>query len=228
MESLTAKFTTAFRSERLIYRAIDMQDIPLVARMLWDPVNQGFGDPTLYTPLSGTVGSVMVQKGLEASLLAVLICLPNPQAQQDVAPGLPGNSLRAAQESAIPIGSLMLGKPTAPQTDHWRWTRMGLGVAEEHQGNGYGKEAVNWALDWAFEFAGMHRVELTTASYNDRAIAMYKSLGFKEEGRKRETIYMDRRWWDMVEFGILEGEWEALRGKKSGQSGGQRIFQGGF
>ncbi|KAK3985869.1 acyl-CoA N-acyltransferase [Cladorrhinum sp. PSN332] len=209
MEDIKSKFSTAFRSERLIYRAIDMQDIPLVARMLWDPVNQGFGDPTLYTPLSGTVGAVMVQKGLEASLLSVLICLPNPQ-QPESDPSLPGNSLRAAQESAIPIGSLMLGKPTAPKTDHWRWTTLGVGIAEEHQDKGYGSEAVNWALDWAFSFAGMHRVELMTASYNDRAIKMYKQLGFKEEGRKRETIYMDRRWWDMVQFGILEGEWEAL------------------
>ncbi|KAK4459689.1 acyl-CoA N-acyltransferase [Cladorrhinum samala] len=210
MADIKSRFATAFRSERLIYRAIDMQDIPLVARMLWDPVNQGYGDPTLYAPLSGTVGTVMVQKGLEASLLSVLICLPNPQAPEGD-PSLPGSSLRTAQEAAIPIGSLMLGKPTAPKTDHWRWTTLGIGIAEEHQDKGYGKEAVNWALDWAFNFAGMHRVEMLTASYNDRAINMYKQLGFREEGRKRETIYMDRRWWDMVQFGILEGEWEAIR-----------------
>ncbi|KAK4220797.1 acyl-CoA N-acyltransferase [Podospora fimiseda] len=186
MKDIKSKFSTAFRPERLIYRAIDMPDIPLVARMLWDPVNQGFGDPTLYTPLSGTISSIMLQKGIEASLLS---------------------------ESAIPIGSLMLGKPTAPKTDHWRWTTLGVGIAEEYRDKGYGKEAVNWALDWAFNFAGMHRVELLTASYNDRRIAMYKQLGFKEEGRKRETIYMNRRWWDMVKFGILEGEWEAVRSK---------------
>ncbi|KAK4184761.1 acyl-CoA N-acyltransferase [Podospora australis] len=210
MEQITAKFSKAFRSQRLIYRAVEPQDMPLVSRMLWDPVNLGFGDPTLYMPLSNTVGTMIVQKGLEMSMLAVLVCLPQTQ---DSDPNLPGTSLRTAQETAIPIGSITLSKPIAPKTDHWRCTKLGVGIAEEHQGNGYGPEAINWALDWAFEFAGMHRVELSTASYNEKAIRMYKTLGFTEEGRKREAIYMDRKWWDMVDFGILEGDWEKVRGR---------------
>ncbi len=79
---------------------------------------------------------------------------------------------------------------------------------------GYGSEAINWAVDWAFNYANVHKVEIGTASYNERAAHLYERLGFKFEGRKREVIFMNRRWYDLVEFGMLEHEWAELRGKK--------------
>ncbi len=51
-----------------------------------------------------------------------------------------------------------------------------------------------------------------TASYNERAIHLYKKLGFILEGRKREVVYMNRKYYDSVEFGMLESDWKKLRG----------------
>lgn len=67
-------------------------------------------------------------------------------------------------------------------------------------------------MDWAFKFANVHRVEIVTASYNARAVHLYQKLGFKLEGRKREVVYMNRKYYDSIEFGILENDWKELRG----------------
>jgi len=43
-------------------------------------------------------------------------------------------------------------------------------------------------------------------------VHLYKRMGFVEEGRIRESVWLDRKWYDEVHLGILESEWEALRG----------------
>ena len=77
---------------------------------------------------------------------------------------------------------------------------------------GYGAEAISWAVDWAFKFANVHKVEISTSSYNERASHLYQKLGFSLEGRKREVIYVNRKYYDEIEFGMLESEWKRLRG----------------
>jgi hypothetical protein len=44
-------------------------------------------------------------------------------------------------------------------------------------------------------------------SYNRQA-RIYEILGFREEGRRRECLFRDGRWWDEVHMGLLRGEWE--------------------
>jgi len=77
---------------------------------------------------------------------------------------------------------------------------------------GYGAEAISWAVDWAFKFANVHKVEIQASSYNERARHLYQKLGFNLEGNKREVVYFDRKYYDVIEFGMLESEWKILRG----------------
>jgi hypothetical protein len=44
-------------------------------------------------------------------------------------------------------------------------------------------------------------------AYNARAIAAYGKVGFVEDGRRREAIRHDGRWYDNVLMSILEREW---------------------
>jgi RimJ/RimL family protein N-acetyltransferase len=52
----------------------------------------------------------------------------------------------------------------------------------------------------------LHRVWLTTSSFNERAVKLYAKLGFRHEGRGREHIHRDERWWDMVYMGLLRDQ----------------------
>jgi putative acetyltransferase len=62
---------------------------------------------------------------------------------------------------------------------------LGIGIDREWQGRGIGKLLITRLLDWADNWAGVLRVELTVHADNDRAIALYRSMGFAEEGRHR-------------------------------------------
>jgi RimJ/RimL family protein N-acetyltransferase len=66
-------------------------------------------------------------------------------------------------------------------------------------------------MDWSFKWAGMHSLEVETAAYNERAIAVFMKAGFTHDGVTREAIYRDRKWHDIVHLAILEQEWEVLR-----------------
>ena len=68
-------------------------------------------------------------------------------------------------------------------------------------------------LDHAFGTLGLHRVALTVFEFNERAIRAYRRCGFVIEGRAREAIWRDGRWWDEIEMSMLSSEWHDRRGR---------------
>ena len=78
-------------------------------------------------------------------------------------------------------------------------------------GRGLGTEATELMLAHAFERLALHRVGLTVFSYNVRAIRAYEKAGFHVEGRLRDAIQRDGRYFDEVQMGILADEWLARR-----------------
>ena len=74
-------------------------------------------------------------------------------------------------------------------------------------GRGLGTEVTELMLEHAFERLGLHRVGLSVFSYNERAIRAYEKAGFRIEGRQREAILRDDRYWDEIQMGVLAGEW---------------------
>ena len=79
-------------------------------------------------------------------------------------------------------------------------------------GHGFGTEATRLMIDHAFRSLGLHRVGLTVFAFNERAIRSYRSVGFVAEGRAREAIWREGRWWDEISMSILKGDWQALHG----------------
>jgi RimJ/RimL family protein N-acetyltransferase len=78
-------------------------------------------------------------------------------------------------------------------------------------GRGYGTEATRLMIGHAFDGLGLHRVALSVFSFNERAIRAYRSVGFIVEGRAREAIWRDGRWWDEISMSLLDADWTAMR-----------------
>jgi RimJ/RimL family protein N-acetyltransferase len=78
-------------------------------------------------------------------------------------------------------------------------------------GRGYGTEATLLMLEHAFGTLGLHRIALSVFEFNERAIRSYRRCGFIVEGRAREAIWRDGRWWDELTMSILESEWRVRR-----------------
>ena len=81
-------------------------------------------------------------------------------------------------------------------------------------GRGYGTEATRLMIDHAFGGLGLHRIGLTVFSFNERAIRSYRSCGFVVEGRAREAIWREGRWWDEIAMSILDSDWAVRRGRR--------------
>jgi RimJ/RimL family protein N-acetyltransferase len=81
-------------------------------------------------------------------------------------------------------------------------------------GRGHGTEATRLMIDHAFGGLGLHRIGLSVFSFNERAIRSYRSCGFVVEGRAREAIWRDGRWWDEIAMSILDSDWAARRARR--------------
>ena len=68
-------------------------------------------------------------------------------------------------------------------------------------------------LDHAFGTSGSTGSALSVFEFNERAIRSYGGCGFVIEGRAREAIWREGRWWDEISMSILDGDWEALHGR---------------
>jgi hypothetical protein len=66
------------------------------------------------------------------------------------------------QEGAQPaLGTTPVGWPSLdsyPTSRHHRSCTLGITIATDFKGKGYGTEAVTWVVDWVFRVAGMHAV----------------------------------------------------------------------
>lgn len=47
---------------------------------------------------------------------------------------------------------------------------------KRHRGIGYGREVLEWGLEYAFLELGLHRVQLEVYSFNEPAIALYRKV----------------------------------------------------
>ncbi|WP_026906661.1 GNAT family N-acetyltransferase [Paucisalibacillus globulus] len=78
---------------------------------------------------------------------------------------------------------------------------------KEFWGKGYGKEALVLLIDYAFLEMNLHRVSLRVFAFNQKAINLYKVIGFKEEGISRQALYRKGNWHDIINMGILKREY---------------------
>ncbi|HEY8172696.1 MAG TPA: GNAT family protein [Dehalococcoidia bacterium] len=79
----------------------------------------------------------------------------------------------------------------------------------EDRGKGYGTDALRALMRWGFHQLNLHRIELSVDPGNDAAIHIYESLGFVEEGRRREAHYSDGCYVDDVLMAVLRQEFTA-------------------
>lgn len=88
---------------------------------------------------------------------------------------------------------------------------LGIGIGErEFWGRGYGTEAVQIILRYAFTELNLWRVSLSVLAANPRARRAYEKCGFVVEGRVRGLAHIDGERIDEVFMGILRDEWERI------------------
>lgn len=94
----------------------------------------------------------------------------------------------------------------------WHTTDLTMEVNEKDVWDrGYGSEAIDLLLSWAFDTLGFHRVSIGVVGFNTRALHFYEKNGFKREGVLREGYYCRHEYSDFVMMAILEDEFREHR-----------------
>ncbi len=73
-------------------------------------------------------------------------------------------------------------------------------------GRGYGLDASNALLGYAFRELNLHRIFVRVLARHERAIRLYDKIGFQAEGRLREDIFRGGAYQDTLLMGILASE----------------------
>jgi len=88
----------------------------------------------------------------------------------------------------------------------------GIMIGEKtYQGKGYGSEAMELLVNYGFNTLNLNRIQLETFSFNIRALKSYQKVGFKEEGIRRQAIYVNGEYHDAIMLGILKNEWQKIK-----------------
>jgi RimJ/RimL family protein N-acetyltransferase len=181
MKSMESVTNNPFHSERLSYRAYRSPvDDQFFYNLQDDPIASQNSGISLPMPIDDQSVVRVRKQVLDNALLFVVIC------RKSTSPTSKEEEAAKSMTATEPIGFLFLTK-SGPGVAHHRCTELGIDIQQDFQGQGYGTEAIQWALVWAFRAAGLHRVELRVLGWNQGARKLYERLGFREEGRRRKA-----------------------------------------
>ncbi len=80
---------------------------------------------------------------------------------------------------------------------------------KKYRGKGIGEEATRLILDFGFNALNLHHIWLRVFTFNKNAIGLYKKIGFKVIGTKRESRIIGTQKIDELLMDILPHEFES-------------------
>ena len=84
--------------------------------------------------------------------------------------------------------------------------RTGIAIARDHRRRGYAAEATELILTYMFAEQRCNKCEVEIHAFNDASLALYRKLGFVEEGRLRQHEFLAGDYHDVVLLGLTATE----------------------
>ncbi len=79
---------------------------------------------------------------------------------------------------------------------------------EKSRGKGYGKETLYILLEYGFKFLNLNNIMLRVFSFNSNAFELYKKVGFKQFGIRKESFQFNSQYYDDIYMEILKKDFE--------------------
>ncbi|OGO79244.1 MAG: GNAT family N-acetyltransferase [Clostridiales bacterium GWB2_37_7] len=98
------------------------------------------------------------------------------------------------------VGNLSFKARGRPRISHTG--EFGVSVLKEYWGIGIGKHLINSLLEWAREGGIIRKINLRVKEDNLQGIALYKQLGFHEEGKLTRDFHINGKFYDSICMGI--------------------------
>ncbi len=98
-------------------------------------------------------------------------------------------------DSYRPIGYVKVFRVDRFSRHAW----VGLSLFDEGDaGHGYGRRILTEVCDYVRDFVGLRKVSLEVLATNTRAVTLYRSLGFDQEGCLKSQYYTSGRFEDVL------------------------------
>lgn len=108
-----------------------------------------------------------------------------------------------AKNKDMHIGNIKLGNINYVH----RYADLGIMIGErDFWDRGYGQEAINLLLNYAFNRLNLNKVILGVYGNHRAAIKCYRKIGFKVEGKIRKLLYFEGKYVDKIIMGISKKE----------------------
>ncbi len=114
--------------------------------------------------------------------------------------GADNQVLLLAEEAGRVVGFLAALGGSCRRTRHR--ALVALGVRQARARRGVATRLLREAEQWAAR-VGVNRLELTVMTHNEPAIALYRKLGYQQEGVRRRSMWVEERWVDELTMARL-------------------------
>jgi diamine N-acetyltransferase len=83
--------------------------------------------------------------------------------------------------------------------------RVGIGILilDKHQQNGYGKEALELIIDYAFTYLNVHQLYANITADNAKSILLFEKYGFQQVGIKKDWVFSKTKFKDEILFQLI-------------------------
>jgi RimJ/RimL family protein N-acetyltransferase len=98
------------------------------------------------------------------------------------------------------VGNLSFTAASRPRIRHTG--ELGVSVLQAYWGQGIATELIRYLLEWAKEGQIIRKVNLRVRSDHQVAIALYKKLGFTQEGIETRGLYIAGQFFDFIHMGL--------------------------
>ncbi|MFJ2061289.1 GNAT family N-acetyltransferase [Streptomyces sp. NPDC087908] len=99
------------------------------------------------------------------------------------------------------------GSVTVGETDRRAGRfKTGIEIAPDHRRKGYAAGATELILTYMFAEQRYNKCEVEVYAFNDASLALYRGLGFAEEGRLRQHEFFGSAYHDVVLLGITAAD----------------------
>jgi ribosomal-protein-alanine N-acetyltransferase len=186
--------STRLVTERLVLRPPRTTDVPELRRLLranilhlrpWSAAPSPGEDPTSLTAVSRAI----LRHRQEWKRGQAYVFLVTSRATEERIVG------------RIVLGGVLRGA--------FQNTYLGYWIDAERQGLGLMPEAVRATTTFAFESAGLHRVQAAVMPSNARSLRVLEKVGYRREGYAERYLSIAGAWEDHVLFAVTAEEWGA-------------------
>jgi [ribosomal protein S5]-alanine N-acetyltransferase len=93
---------------------------------------------------------------------------------------------------------------------HLPYAELGYWLGREFWNQGIMTQAVKAALGFAFDTLKLHRVQVAHLDGNEGSRRVIEKCWFRREGIDREAILRDKKWTNIIRYGLLEPEYRSV------------------